>query len=511
MDSPNLESSLVTTRDPGSLFHYPELDFSAHNVRLLRVNERQANERLNFTLEPVKLEESRFVALSYTWERPVLVRDKRGVPVEPWTFKSEKEHPSKTISVNGANFAITSNLHEFLQTVETSKLEGNQFYVDQICINQMDCEEVEQQVALMGAIYSRAAEVVAWIPPPLPLSWARQEQLRDSAFELSGDEKLRSFLLCPETHSLPVLQRTMLLQRAEQIGGILAFCFRSTYWERQWIVQEVILARQLVLQVGPYEFQWNTAFKAMGQVPTVQMCINLKFLQLSGSKEIAYRPLFYCVSLLNYKQQEMVESPAHRPRLSEALVRFAGRECTKQRDRVFGLFGLADTSITPSVGLSLSSLYLQVLCEGVEGLVAEHGEESMPKIIDFVTAAQLAIGYKIWDLAVALITSRVLANFSFNYEERKSLVVSTVGGILDPRILAAKHTVVDVLTSWVKMRYSMLAIKLRRAKASNKQLGIANVDHQTDIWTTEFKSYNGWLELVDSMTPRHTAQDWKYI
>jgi hypothetical protein len=53
--------------------------------------------------------------------------------------------------------------------------------------------------------------------------------------------------------------------------------------------------------------------------------------------------------------------------------------------------------------------------------------------------------------------------------------------------------------------------KLRRAKTSNKQMGIAEVDHQTGIWTTETKSYNEWLQLVDSVAPGPTAQDWKWI
>jgi hypothetical protein len=159
----------------------------------------------------------------------------------------------------------------------------------------------------------------------------------------------------------------------------------------------------------------------------------------------------------------------------------------------------------------LSSLYLQVLCEGIEDMTAEPAETVLLKVIRFVNAAHVAVGYKIKDLTVALITSRVFANFNFDCELRKALVQGMLRA-QHPKFGTTRSPVVSVvLIAWVNILYSSMERKLRRAKTSNKQMGIAEVDHQTGIWTRETKSYNEWLQLVDSVAPGPTAQDWKWI
>lgn len=80
----------------------------------------------------------RFAALSYRWEGSL----------------------RNTIDINGAELAVTENLFSALKALRSHSGElPTPIWVDSICINQMDIAERDQQVPLMGQIYSEASPV----------------------------------------------------------------------------------------------------------------------------------------------------------------------------------------------------------------------------------------------------------------------------------------------------------------------------------------------------------------
>jgi hypothetical protein len=90
------------------------------------------NDSLSGTLFPVNLEdEPTYIALSYTWGSSELCRE---------------------IKFGGESLAITSNLDLALRRMRTAGI--TDVWADGICINQRDVPERNQQVGLMGRIYS---------------------------------------------------------------------------------------------------------------------------------------------------------------------------------------------------------------------------------------------------------------------------------------------------------------------------------------------------------------------
>ena len=237
---------LSTPQSSNKGFPYPKLDSSTKQIRLLMFMHKRADGNLVFSLESCVLEQTSFIALSYTWDR-----------YEETDLDDEddiicyKEEQSQCIIVNGNDFWITQSLHRFLEVVAPKRLGGHFFFVDQICISQDDRKEKEHQVSIMGDIYSGADEVIAWIVP-------LRGPANHAAHILANRMDLQRFLELPEDKFAQ--NRSELKRDAEAIATEFLRNFVSAYWSRQWIVQEMILAKELTLQIAQFSFDWKVVF-----------------------------------------------------------------------------------------------------------------------------------------------------------------------------------------------------------------------------------------------------------
>jgi hypothetical protein len=124
------------------------------------------------------------------------------------------------IEINGHTFTVRRNMLLFLMqmVLETSR---KWFFVDAICINQNDAAEKASQVNMMRAVYKNAERVLVWI------GWVSKEALRE---EQSEDD--------------------------DEDTAALRMMARDRYWTRLWIVQEILLAKQLEVRLGAKSVKW---------------------------------------------------------------------------------------------------------------------------------------------------------------------------------------------------------------------------------------------------------------
>jgi len=128
------------------------------------------------------------------------------------------------------------------------------FFADAICIDQQNLQERASQVQLMGQVYTSAQRVHIWLGP-----------------ERAGIGLLFKFcniLKGSETD-------TKLRGRFEQIFGehneaafqeaVQAFTTCS-YWHRLWIIQEILLAKDLLVHCGKYSVDWNALYEGCQRV-----------------------------------------------------------------------------------------------------------------------------------------------------------------------------------------------------------------------------------------------------
>jgi hypothetical protein len=134
-------------------------------------------------------------------------------------------------------------------------------WLDAICINQADDGERGHQVSQMGMIYSQATTVRVWLGLP--------------------DHSTRTacrFFSNPSTAQ-------QLKQRAAaliDLWAVLQLCSRK-YWERLWIIQEIVLAVRIDIHCGEMILPWEVLGEVLFAVE--ELVESLEFTQFHGYGE----------------------------------------------------------------------------------------------------------------------------------------------------------------------------------------------------------------------------------
>ncbi|KAJ0382022.1 hypothetical protein COL922a_013371 [Colletotrichum nupharicola] len=165
---------------------YKALDPEDKQIRLIRVDSGLETAQMTVTLEVTSLKkEPSFTALSYVWGDPTITEE---------------------ISVNGHTSRVTDNLaaalrHIFKQQEVITNAQQQQsgrtvqrisrLWADALCINQNGIEERNQQVAMMGELYSSASVVLSWLSSvdgDLPFTFQMLDSIfREVEIENSGE------------------------------------------------------------------------------------------------------------------------------------------------------------------------------------------------------------------------------------------------------------------------------------------------------------------------------------
>lgn len=123
-------------------FPYPSLQTSTA-IRLLHIY-RTKDGSISGRLEAFPLDSPlcpQFTALSYVWGPKI--RD-------------------KLISLNGQHFEVLQNVYPILEFIcDLGKFSW--IWIDSICIDQQDLEELSSQVQMMSRIYKESKEMVVWL------------------------------------------------------------------------------------------------------------------------------------------------------------------------------------------------------------------------------------------------------------------------------------------------------------------------------------------------------------
>lgn len=232
-----------------------------------------------------------YTALSYTWGSP-------------------EDVCSSPIWIDGKPFTVRYNLFSVLRTLRHSK-DVRTFWIDAIAINQNDVIEKNHQVGLMAHIYRAAETVKVWLGSHADRSEDAIEYIRTMPETNPGAIVL--------TNNNSIVEGRMLPCPLDAIISLI----RRNYFSRAWIVQEVLLAREIDVHCGVAVVAWDSLSNA---------CLALE----------NYLP--DCPALHLMRQRKAVmnnEQPLH-SRTLESLVRMHNQcECTDRRDRVFALLSLA--------------------------------------------------------------------------------------------------------------------------------------------------------------------------
>ncbi|KAK5163475.1 uncharacterized protein LTR77_010657 [Saxophila tyrrhenica] len=494
---------MSTTAGPNEGFPYPKLGLTKKQIRLLKFLEVDQAGLLSFSLECHDLKEASFVAVSYTWERYTLDIWR------PTTLNPVQQESTEHVSVAGEHFEVTRSLFEFLQNAVPTKLKGRLFFVDQICIDQRKELEKRHQVSIMGDVYAGAAEVIAWIVPLIP-----QEEDLSALQAMSDDDGAQRCL--QGRRGLPCLMTHH--SRLDESGAIFAalrLVLTSAFWSRQWIVQEVLLAKELSFQIESFNFDWEVILQYTQRVPNYvglgkhgRDGITAMFTWLRDGNNLTpsgperpqtTRMIAACSELLLLRHECYHKSGDYQRRpLHEALTRFGARDCGMQRDGIFSLLGLTTADMNADYSMSSAGLYLNVLRIGLTELreIRTLNDERQEDSAIFIHAALTALKLDIREPPIALITERMLSHFDMpstmqGATTRHVWYLAILGSLdlglnpsqtRDERVQAEKQVVIPAA-------YAELQNEIRSWKGSGSEKSVNNWDDLRRLPGTESRTY----------------------
>jgi hypothetical protein len=293
-----------------------------------------SEERFSYSLEYASLiDPPDYIALSYCWGNAT---------------------KTKEIFLSGKGFIeVTPNLFDVLVDVVctnwfrrsgTHKYEGNSvlLWVDALCINQEDPVERSQQVRQMRQIYSKASEVISWIPcgSEQAVDYLVRNRFNGEGIETEVQLPSRKRIVDVSVNGSNTENDGMLLKEDEtrkewvnQGWDIMEDFFTQAYWRRVWVIQEVAVATKVTVLCGNYEIPWDDVaavlamWKKNPDIVPVDKRAYLKAMHLAEFRD-RFQVKREPISLL------------------DAMRWSYQTEATDPRDKIFGLLGLCHDGAT---------------------------------------------------------------------------------------------------------------------------------------------------------------------
>jgi hypothetical protein len=238
---------------------------------------------------------------------------------------------SRTIDINGTDFVVKENLYQalvHLRLIDSQRV----LWIDAICINQKDVHERNHQVQQMADIYSQARLVIAWLGPEAETS---QAALQFLAYCYHRPRNRRELTENPGWDALEDL-------------------YQRDYWKRVWIVQEICLAREVIIVCGNTRVPWTY----VTELRKSRMHCWTQY--LSKGERGFMRSLLARIDHARETHQKKGGCI-----LWTLLESFEESECQEIHDRIYGFLGLASDYYNEGLPVdytrSVSQLYRDVI------------------------------------------------------------------------------------------------------------------------------------------------------
>ncbi|KIW94642.1 uncharacterized protein Z519_04618 [Cladophialophora bantiana CBS 173.52] len=291
--------------------------------------------------------EPKYEALSYTW----------GSPLHPETAYIATGTSSSKLSIR-KNLASAIRHLRYPDKLRT-------IWIDALCINQSDVNERNEHVPRMVDIYPRAQRVVAWLGPD---SANGSNAMR--ALDFLGSQTLTTvdnLVIATPTATERHWNRRTVLPYDRGTWVDITQVLNRDYFKRLWVIQEIQLAKEVILCCGNSFVSWD------------RFCNAVNFLYTS---EHLSQSLIPRMRLRLVKR--LAQMGSNYPISWNLLNLVDGRGCSDQRDLIYGLLGLLPASfssrIEPRYDLPVGHAYKEVMLAHIE-----HAQR-----LDFFEACTLA-------------------------------------------------------------------------------------------------------------------------
>lgn len=307
------EPTLESTETPSVPFVYEPLRRDIDSIRLLTLLPSSTTSSvIHCTLSATTFgSKPLYTALSYTWGPPATTH---------------------SIVINSHTVPLRENLYWALFYLRQSS--PRSLWIDALCIDQSSNEDKEYQIRLMDYIYNRAETVVVWLGkyPDTKLSWTLNKDIpkKQSPYAVRSEGEWSEWM--------------------EWFRILRAWVCDNPYWRRLWIIQEIGLARKLVVHISHQSIEWE------------DFIVELE-LQASAPGFDSKHPGPLLIQKLHHKRQNR---HGNWNRLETLLEDFQDAECAEVRDKIYGLLGLASDCLAESIEVDYLKSRFELYAEVIE-------------------------------------------------------------------------------------------------------------------------------------------------
>ncbi|KAF2809773.1 HET-domain-containing protein [Mytilinidion resinicola] len=274
---------------------------------------------------------------------------------------------TKTILLDDVTWHVTPNLHSALSHLRFSD-RFRVVWIDALAINQTDLQERNEQVKKMSAVYANATSTLIWLGEAT-------DDLILVTFEL-----LKSYSELTETDRR--MWRTGFTTRDISFkSGIVSMMnriFKLEYWQRIWVVQEILFSDQAFLMYGQHTIGYDDFFACMREISAV--CAKSPE-ELEAIPQRSIDSGTWSLAALAHSTNLMISEviPArgaarHGKHLSLRQWRTAQlKRSMDRRDKVFGYYGCFHPSIRQQIQVDYSKTLSEVITLMMRLLLKEEG------------------------------------------------------------------------------------------------------------------------------------------
>lgn len=238
-----------------------------------------------------------------------------------------KSRLSNALRTPVGSISITEPLYLTLKKLR-KRQKSIVLWVDAICINQNDDDEKTEQVRMLAQIFQNSAQTLGVVRGDEQSNKVIEMLMQVRAREVVSDESRawpRNLPFCPKSwneRGLPPPLDPIWLKTVE--------FFRNDWFRRVWIIQEVVIARNIKLVCGKYTLDWEDLYSATQKIDQdPEMRVQADEVRQS------WQPFLRLGDLRH------LEASSNRLSTLVLLETFRHCQSTKRRDRFFSLLGIA--------------------------------------------------------------------------------------------------------------------------------------------------------------------------
>jgi Heterokaryon incompatibility protein (HET) len=344
-------------------YSYAQLEYS-DSIRLIHIDISESDE-LSCQLKQLRLDKNdppKYSALSYVWGQGSF----------------------STLVCNGKAMSITTTLEEALRQV-TKHNPNEWIWIDQICIDLADDKERSQQVWMMNLIYEKAETVLGWIGPErsdTAIAVDLIQRVAEIAMPLAEDtfqnedSSYREALESVEEVTVEKSEELGISFDEEAQWQAFRSFFDRPWYERIWVVQEILPARNAFLLCGQHAVPWDSVKYAATWYHWKASAVakNLPEPDVDGIKSTVSMNLRWSVRLGSEFFRDPTdhkERPSYKWDLLNLLNTFRSRLATEPKDKLYALLGLSanneDPLLQPDYSKSMMEIFRDATIAVING------------------------------------------------------------------------------------------------------------------------------------------------